>query len=197
MRALIRLIKAWVDYPFKHRVVTNPNVSLSDKVKVGCYRKIDLVVGSRLQIGSEVGMFGELVTEHPDANIVIGSRTFIGGSRIISAHRIEIGDDVMISWGCNIYDHNSHAVSWEGRKRDVCDWYYERPKDWSNVARAPILIGDKVWIGMCCIILKGVTIGEGAIVAAGSVVTKDVPPFTVVAGNPAKIIRSLICDAND
>ncbi|MDH4236354.1 MAG: hypothetical protein OEV17_03815 [Nitrospira sp.] len=52
-------------------------------------------------------------------------------------------------------------------------------------------IHDKAWIGLDAIILKGVTIGEGAIVGAGSVVSKDVPPFTIVAGNPARVVREL------
>ena len=56
---------------------------------------------------------------------------------------------------------------------------------------APIKICDNAWIGMNCIILKGVTIGEGAIVGAGSVVTKSVPPWTIVGGNPAKVIKEI------
>ncbi|MGC8751800.1 DapH/DapD/GlmU-related protein, partial [Hydrotalea sp.] len=62
-------------------------------------------------------------------------------------------------------------------------------KNWEKVKSSPIKIADKAWIGFNVIILKGVTIGEGAIVGAGSVVTKDVPPYAVVAGNPAKIIK--------
>lgn len=55
----------------------------------------------------------------------------------------------------------------------------------------PVTIGDYVWIGMNCLILKGVTIGEGAIIGAGSVVTRDVPPFCLAAGSPARVLRSL------
>lgn len=62
-------------------------------------------------------------------------------------------------------------------------------KDWDNVITKEITICKKAWIGMNVIILKGVTIGEGAVVAAGSVVTKDVPPYRVVGGNPAQIIK--------
>jgi acetyltransferase-like isoleucine patch superfamily enzyme len=58
----------------------------------------------------------------------------------------------------------------------------------------PVKINDRVWIGFNSIILKGVTIGEGGIVGAGSVVTKDVPPYTIVAGNPARVIREIPID---
>ena len=61
----------------------------------------------------------------------------------------------------------------------------------SHVNSAPIRIEDKVWIGMDALILKGVTIGEGSVVAARSVVTKDVPPYSLVAGNPARVVKSL------
>jgi acetyltransferase-like isoleucine patch superfamily enzyme len=62
-------------------------------------------------------------------------------------------------------------------------------KDWSQVAHARIVIGNKAWIGFNSIIMKGVNVGEGAVVAAGSVVVKDVAPFTVVGGNPAQFIK--------
>ena len=64
-------------------------------------------------------------------------------------------------------------------------------KDWSVVRSAPIVIEDRAWIGFNAIILKGVTIGEGSVVAAGAVVTKDVEPYTVVAGNPARVVKRL------
>ena len=62
-------------------------------------------------------------------------------------------------------------------------------KNWATVNSKPIKICNDVWIGMNAIILKGVTVGEGAIVAAGAVVTKDVAPYTVVAGNPAVMVK--------
>jgi acetyltransferase-like isoleucine patch superfamily enzyme len=124
------------------------------------------------------------------ALIVIGNRCYIGKSNLIASDSITIGDDVIISWGVTIVDHNSHAAEWEYRKRDVFDWH-RNTKDWTGVKQKPVIIGNKVWIGFNAIILKGVTIGEGAIVGAGSVVTKDVPAFTIVAGNPARVIRKI------
>lgn len=102
----------------------------------------------------------------------------------------------MFSWGCTVIDTDAHSLLSEQRTNDVVDWKRGLDehkigcyKDWSNVNHAPIIIKNKAWIGFNSIILKGVTIGEGAIVGAGSVVTKDVPDFAVVAGNPAKIIK--------
>ena len=93
-------------------------------------------------------------------------------------------------------DNNAHSLKWSERKNDVLDWKrgieenkIGAYKVWENVKSAPIIIKDKSWIGFEVVILKGVTIGEGAIVASRSVVTKDVSAWTIVAGNPAKVVR--------
>jgi len=96
----------------------------------------------------------------------------------------------LIAWGVTIVDHNSHSLYWEQRKDDVRDWS-AGIKYWDNVGNAPVIIKDKVWIGFNVSILKGVTIGEGAVIGACAVVTKDIPPFTLVAGNPAAVVRVL------
>lgn len=151
-----------------------------------------------LEIGENSMIQGNFIIESEKANIKIGSRTFIGGGMFISTEEIEIGSDVMFSWGCTVSDNNSHSLIWKHRKNDVLDWkkgvdenIIGKYKDWSHVKESKVTIKDKVWIGFNAIILKGVTIGEGAIVGAGSVVTKDVPDWTIVAGNPAKIIREI------
>lgn len=150
----------------------------------------------RLSIGSDSIVSGNFIFENEHGTINVGDRTFIGGGKFICINSINIGDDVMISWGCTIMDNNAHALSSEKRKNDVLDWKrgleegeIGKYKNWSHVDNAPINIRNNAWIGFNSIILKGVTIGTGAVVAAGSVVTKDVPDFGVVAGNPAKIIK--------
>ena len=147
---------------------------------------VDSIIEARITIENEFG------------HIQIGARTFIGSSSLISTKSIIIGNDVLISWGCTIIDTDSHSVLWEERKYDVENWKkgidekeFGMHKNWSCVKSNPIVIKDKSWIGFNSIILKGVTIGEGAIIGAGSVVTKDVPDYTIAAGNPAKIIRQL------
>ena len=173
----------------KYRLKKNPGVNISLTSKVD-YWKIKLGLNCQLTIGNGSIMQGTIISDLDGSVISIGDNTFIGNSHIISAERVEIGDDVLIAWGCWIVDHNSHAISWEMRQNDVRDWYAGK-KDWSNVVRKAIKINNKAWIGFNSTILKGVTIGEGAIVGAGSVVTKDVPPYTIVAGNPARIIREI------
>jgi acetyltransferase-like isoleucine patch superfamily enzyme len=142
-----------------------------------------------LNIEPQTQVIGTLIFERENAYISIGKRVFISGS-IIAAQRVDIGDDVLVSWGTTIVDHNSHSTSFTLRSNDAVDWL-EGKKDWTHVKIAPVKISNKVWIGFNCIILKGVTIGEGAVVGAGSIVTKDVPPWTIVAGNPARVIREI------
>lgn len=154
------------------------------------YYKIKPMEGCRLKIGGNSMIQGALIFDREGANIQIGERTFIGGASIISAEQILVGDDVLISWGCTIVDHNSHALGWNKRSTDVIDWMSGK-KDWDYVERQAVTIQSKAWIGFNAIILKGVTIGEGAVVGAGSVVTKDVPPYTIVGGNPARVIREI------
>ena len=149
----------------------------------------------------EESMIGcNFIFESDSGVIKIGKRTFINaGTNIISINEIEIGDDVTIGWNIYIYDHDSHSLDYRFRKDDIErqreDFYANRnfifSKDWPTVKSAPVKICNKVWIGFNAIILKGVTIGEGAIVAAGAVVTKDVPAWTVVAGNPATIVKKI------
>lgn len=157
------------------------------------YRRVVMQPGSKLTIGAGSIVEGSnLVFERQGGEIAIGRNTFIGGSLIACSTRVEIGDDVLVSWGCNIVDHNSHSIAWSKRQNDVRDWYEGRAaKDWSNVPIAPVRIGNKCWIGMNAIILMGVELGEGAVVGAGSVVTRSVPPWTVVVGNPARLMREL------
>jgi galactoside O-acetyltransferase len=105
-----------------------------------------------------------------------------------------------MAWGITLYDHNSHSIYWKDRKNDNNQCYEDYinyhgnnviNKDWSCVPDKPIVVESKVWVGFDVTILKGVTVGEGAVIGAKSVVTKNVEPWTVVAGNPAKVVKYL------
>lgn len=152
-----------------------------------------------LTIGHNCIISGHFVFESKDGYVKIGEHTYIGGGTFISHSGIDIGDNVTIAWGGYFYDHDSHSLDYLKRRKDIDDELNDirngrnfiRNKDWSVVNSKPIKVCNDAWIGMNVIILKGVTIGEGAIVGAGSVVTKDVPAWTVVAGNPAKVVKEL------
>ncbi len=146
---------------------------------------------SNINIGHFTEIKGRIVCERPQVEISIGYSTKINPSTLICAKKIIIGNNVWISWGCTIMDNDGHNIDILNRKQDFYDTYCNNPKDWSMVNCRDIIIGDDVWIGLNCIILKGVEIGNGAIIGAGSVVTKDVQPFTLVAGNPARKIKDL------
>ena len=117
----------------------------------------------------------------PNSKIIIGNNVGISGSTICATTSVTIGNNVLIGSGCLISDTDSHPIDWEDR-------LYDRNE---KTRRAPIIIKDNAFIGARSIILKGVTIGEGAVVGAGSVVSKDVPPYSIVAGNPARIVKTL------
>jgi acetyltransferase-like isoleucine patch superfamily enzyme len=114
------------------------------------------------------------------ARISIGDHTSIWYGTVISAHReIIIGRQCAISWNCTIIDSDMHEI------------IYPTGFPAARSRNERIRIGDHVWIGASAVILKGVTIGENSIIAASAVVTEDVPPHTLVAGNPAKPIREI------
>ena|ERR1700730_9227708 len=173
----------------RRRLLANPGIRISPSAKVR-YRNLTIRANGTLQVGEGSIVEGQVVLEREGAKIIIGKHSFIGNSLISCADGIEIGDDVLISWGCSIVDHNSHPIVWSLRKDDVRDWYRGR-KDWTHVEVEPIKIGNKSWLGFNVGILKGVEIGKGARVGAGSFVTRDVLPWSIVAGNPAKMIREI------
>lgn len=147
--------------------------------------------GGIFKVGKKSLIRAEMVYEREGASIEIGDRTFVGCGLFTIADRLVIGDDVMISWDVTIADHNSHSLKFSERSNDVEMNAFQGVKIWDCIKVAPVIIGNKAWIGFGCSLLKGVNIGEGAIVGANSVVTKDVPPWTIVAGNPARVIREI------
>ncbi len=150
--------------------------------------------GSRITVGAGCLIDGRLVTEAPSSVIRIGSNISIGGNSLLAAVKeIVVEDDVLISYDCIITDSDNHSLRYSLRKNDLREWLAGK-HDWRKVATEPVRICKGAWLGARVIITKGVTVGEGAVVGIGSVVTKNVPPYSVVAGNPAKIIRELGVD---
>ena len=124
--------------------------------------------------------------------LIIGNNTWIGNSELMAADSISIGNNVIISDDVLIQDNNNHPTSMrERQKMSLSHDYFGPLWKWDKSASSPIVIEDNVWIGKRAVILKGVHIGEGSIVALGSIVTKDVPSHTIVAGNPARVVKEL------
>jgi acetyltransferase-like isoleucine patch superfamily enzyme len=144
-------------------------------------------------IGSHSVIRGELFVFPHSGTIRMGDWCYLGGnSKVWSSKSIIIGCRVLISHNVNIHDTNAHPIASTTRHQHFIDICVKgHPTEPQDIHAEEIRIGDDVWIGFGSSILKGVRIGEGAIVAACSVVTKDVPPWTIVGGNPAKIIREI------
>lgn len=121
-----------------------------------------------------------LATWQAGAVLEVGANFGMTGGTICAAERIIIKDNVVVGANTTIMDTDFHPLDPKQRKLQP-----------SDARIAMIVIEDDVFIGMNCLILKGVTIGQGSVVGAGSVVTKDVPPGVIAAGNPARIVREL------
>ena len=134
---------------------------------------------------------GAFYTMTPTARIEIGDRVGISSTCIWAKERITIGDDVNIGGDCLILDNDAHPLDYFKRrskfKEKVCEHEYLK-----HILTAPVEIGDDVWIGARCQILKGVHIGARSIIAAGSIVTKDIPADVIAGGNPCRVIRKLL-----
>jgi acetyltransferase-like isoleucine patch superfamily enzyme len=138
-------------------------------------------------------ILGELLTFAHDGSIEIGKFCYIGAnSRIWSAKNITIGDRVLISHNVNIHDTDGHPIDADERHNHFKQILtIGHPSENIDIPTDAVTIEDDVWIGFNSTILKGVTIGKGAIIGASSVVTKNVSAYTIVAGNPAKFIRKI------
>ena len=121
-----------------------------------------------------------LCTWQAGSVIEIGTNFGMTGGSICASERITIGNNVVIGANCTIIDSDFHPLDPEIRRL--------QPK---KAKTAPIVIQDDVFIGMHCLILKGVTIGSGSVIGAGSVVARDVPPNTIAAGNPVQVIKQI------
>lgn len=139
---------------------------------------IDVAEGKNIWLGDNVRLGKDVyLGAWPEGKIVIGGNSYIGRWTIILAHKsVNIGNDCLIAPGCHITDVN-HGI-------DPGILIRKQP-----LVSKPVRVGNDVWIAAGCSILPGVTIGNGAVVGARSVVTHDVPANAIVVGAPAKILR--------
>ena len=191
---MITFLHKVLNYLKKIKITKMSNVQTSNYSVID-YRKINFKtnVDCKLTILDKSLVNSNLVFEKNNSEIYVGSNTFISGATISCAKKVTIGNNVQIAWGVNILDHNSHSLDYLERRRDLSNTF-KGIKTWNDVHMSDVIIDDDAWIGVNAIILKGVHIGKGSIVGAGSVVTKSVPPMSIVACNPARVIKNLGTD---
>jgi acetyltransferase-like isoleucine patch superfamily enzyme len=131
--------------------------------------------GAAFHVGGRVALQRGVRIVVDGGRLSIGANTNVNGlgTKFLCAESVTIGSGCTFSWEVQVLDNDFHAITVDG---------VQQPKT------APVVIGDRVWVGTRAVILKGVTIGDGAIVAAGAVVNKDVPAGAIVAGVPAKVV---------
>ena len=134
--------------------------------------------------GLHIGASTKLWAPH---HIIIGENVYIGKQVFIEAN-CTIGNNVLIANRVGIVGRNDHNFKEIGVPVRFSEWVGSQKKQ-SPYLKEEVLIEDDVWIGYGCILLTGVIIGRGSIVASGSVVTRNIPPYSVVAGVPAKVIK--------
>lgn len=153
--------------------------------------KEQIVIGEHCEIKGGICVYG-------GGRIQIGKHLYMGGySYIHAADSIQIGECVIISNHVRIMDNNSHPTSpderWNmsvaGREQD--DGSVSPLWDSTRAEHSPVVIEDNVWIGEFASVLKGVTVGKGSIIGSHCVVTKDVPPYSIVVGNPARVVKTI------
>lgn len=155
--------------------VANFAPDLSGQFKFGD----DVVINSSFEANPVAGERTVLLFKGPNARIEIGDRTGISNAVIAAYERVTIGADVNIGAGCIIMDTDFHPLDLQQRIANI------------NIPHRPVTIEDGVFIGTRAIIMKGVTIGQESVIAAGAVLVKNVPPHEIWGGNPAQFIRKL------
>jgi acetyltransferase-like isoleucine patch superfamily enzyme len=181
-----RLKTIYVNRRLRNVSDTHPTATfLSSATITNKVSKASIKIGKHSVIGAEV-------LNYPDGgSIQIGDYCFIGRStKIWAGENITIGNRVLISHGVNIHDSNSHSLSAKERHIHFVEILLKSNTELGNVSKKAIVIEDDVWIGFNVIIMKGVHIGRGAVIAAGTVVTKDVDAFSVVGGHAARFLAN-------
>jgi acetyltransferase-like isoleucine patch superfamily enzyme len=186
-----------IDYLIQ-RLIGRATCRLQQDAVLGSSARIRNIRGDidKILVGPHSRILGELLTFAHGGEIKIGEWCYVGeGTRIWSAASIVIGNRVLISHSANIFDSLTHPLSAAARHHQVKQIFRRGHPREISLDESPVRICDDAWIGAGAMVLRGVTVGEGGVVAAGAVVTKDVPSYSIVAGNPAVLIRELPADA--
>lgn len=182
-----------INFPFsifkrKYNAVIHPTAKIYSKYCI----ENNLKIPESITVGANTHVRGQLLTFGHGGKIKIGDYCYVGEhSHIWSAHSIRIGNRVLIAHNVSIFDNITHPFDPAKRHQHFNNIITSGHPLSIDLEEKPVLIKNDVWISCMTVILPGVTIGEGSIVAAGSVVTKDIEPGCLVAGNPAKFIKKV------
>ncbi|NHZ84495.1 MAG: acyltransferase [Planctomycetia bacterium] len=186
-RILSVLFSSLKRYLISRKAIIHPGL------EVGLFAKVINKSGSKhnISIGSNCSLHGALICSK-NGKLSIGDFTTIRFKSIVgSEYSITIGNYVIISNNVTIFDNNNHPLSPLKRREMSESGFNSDLWDWKHSKTSGVIIEDSVWIGQNASILKGVTIGKGSVIAMNAVVTKSVPPFTIVAGNPARSVKKI------
>jgi len=187
-----RLEHDWHDGVIPDNVIIDPEGYVETSQSFDRYRSL---AEHGVTVGKGAAVYPPTMFDvGPGGTVRIGDFSMLNGPRIICDAAIEIGDYCLISWNVVLMDTNRVPIEPMARRVEL-----ERVSRLSMPHRLldadptphPIRIGSNVWIGFDAVILPGITIGEGSVVGCRSVVAADVPPYTIVAGNPARIVKRL------
>src|SRR5262249_41100945 len=184
----------WYAGTIAENVIVDETAYLETTFSFYLYRSVD-PVGVRIGRGASTYL-GTMFDAGPRARISLGDYALVHGARIICDEEIVIGDYALISYDVLLLDTYRLPLEPSRRRRELerLALRSDRCLD-AHVPARPFHIERNLWMGLDACVLPGVTIGEGAIVGARAVVTEDVPPYTVVAGNPSRVIRRLDTEA--
>ena len=187
----IRYVISRFLYPWVLRL--DPAVVLEGRIEIREFPIIEIASGGRLVLGRGVKLNsrneGYHVNMHSPVKLMVGQRgalleigsgTRIHGTCVHALERVRIGRNCLIAANTQIFDNSGHALSFPDVERRIG----------TTGTSKPVTIGDNVWIGANCIVLPGVEIGNGSVIAAGSIVVGSIPASVVAGGNPAIVLRS-------
>lgn len=191
MIILINKVRRSLTFRKEYLIGPGSKIYKTASIVNGLHQRALIEIGSFCHIKGEILIFG-----HGGA-VAIGDYCFVGeNTHIWSAKKIQIGNRVLISHNCNIFDNDTHPLDAAQRHQQFSEIITTGQPKQIDLKEEDVIIEDDVLIGANSIILKGVRIGKAAVIGAGSVVTQSIPSKVVVAGNPAKIIKRLEGDVS-